>query len=60
MTSDPETISAEEIPLRGLRQMQEGGFRHLPVVADGKVVGVVSRRDFFSEDAKLLEQETEL
>ncbi|MFT4583376.1 MAG: CBS domain-containing protein [Gammaproteobacteria bacterium] len=60
MTANPETIAAEELPLRGLRQMHDGGFRHLPVVDNGKVVGVVSRRDFFREDEELLEQETSL
>ncbi|MEN8161566.1 MAG: CBS domain-containing protein, partial [Myxococcota bacterium] len=27
--------------------MQQGGFRHVVVVDDGRVVGVVSRRDIF-------------
>ena len=26
--------------------MSDGGYRHIPVVADGKVVGILSRRDF--------------
>jgi CBS domain-containing protein len=60
MTADPETITPEEIPIRGLRRMHEGGFRHLPVVAGGRVVGVVSRRDFFREEEELLDQETAL
>jgi CBS domain-containing protein len=60
MTPDPETITPAEIPLRGLRNMHEGGYRHLPVVKDGKVLGVVSRRDFFREDEELLDQETSL
>jgi CBS domain-containing protein len=60
MTADPETITPAEIPLRGLRRMHEGGYRHLPVVEDGKVLGVVSRRDFFREDEELLDQERAL
>ncbi len=60
MTPNPETVACEEIPLRGLRQMHDGGFRHLPVVDGGQVVGVVSRRDFFREDEELLDQEISL
>lgn len=60
MTPGPESITPAEIPLRGLRRMHEGGYRHLPVVEDGKVLGVVSRRDFFREDEELLDQETSL
>ena len=60
MTANPQTVTPEELPLRGLRLMHEGGFRHLPVIADGKIAGVVSRRDFFREDENLLDQETAL
>jgi CBS domain-containing protein len=60
MTANPQTVTPEEIPLRGLRLMHDGGFRHLPVVAGGKIAGVVSRRDFFREDENLLDQETAL
>lgn len=60
MTANPQTITPDEIPLRGLRAMHDGGFRHLPVVVDGKIAGVVSRRDFFREEEDLLEQETAL
>jgi len=60
MTPNPEAIAADEIPLRGLHRMHDGGFRHLPVVDNGKVVGVVSRRDFFAEDEALLDQEIAL
>ncbi|MDP6184372.1 MAG: CBS domain-containing protein [Gammaproteobacteria bacterium] len=60
MTPNPETITSAEIPLRGLRRMHDGGFRHLPVVDGTRVVGVVSRRDFFREDEEMLGQETSL
>ena len=40
--------------------MQDGGFRHLPVVDSGRVVGIVSRRDFFGEEKARLDEETNL
>lgn len=44
-TPSPVTASpsagVEELRLK----MQEGGFRHLPIVDQGKVVGLVSQRD---------------
>ena len=46
MTKNPETISAGESAVEALRRMQQGHFRHLPVVDDGKVVCILSRRDF--------------
>ena len=60
MTVDPETVDAFEIPLRALRAMHDGGYRHLPVTENDAVVGIVSRRDFFQEDERLLEDETAL
>jgi len=45
MTQDPATAE----PASGLRgaldTMLQGGFRHLPVVYGGRVVGVISMRD---------------
>ena len=45
MTADPETIDAEEPVEEAVRRMDEGSFRHLVVVSDGHVLGVVSTRD---------------
>ena len=45
MTADPEFIGAEEPVEEAVRRMDEGGFRHLPVVEGGRVLGVVSPRD---------------
>jgi CBS domain-containing protein len=45
MTRDPVTISADSTVGQALDTMLDGGFRHLPVVQEGKVVGVVSIRD---------------
>lgn len=45
MTREPETIDAEASVREAVRRMDEGAFRHLPVVEDGRVVGVLSARD---------------
>jgi CBS domain-containing protein len=45
MTADPLTIPAETGVQEALRTMLERGFRHLPVVEDDRVLGVVSMRD---------------
>ncbi len=44
-TPDPVTV-AEATPIEELRAlMAEHGVRHLPVLRDGEVVGVISERD---------------
>ena len=45
MTHDPQTISPDAALEDALRRMVDGGFRHLPVVEGGRVVGMVSMRD---------------
>ncbi len=45
MTPDPTTIGSEATAGEALDVMLSGGFRHLPVVDEGAVVGVVSMRD---------------
>lgn len=40
VTIDPETEVRE-----ALRMMVDGGFRHLPVLEESKIVGMVSMRD---------------
>jgi CBS domain-containing protein len=45
MRADFETIDAEAPVAEAVRRMDEGGLRHLPVVEDGRVVGVLSNRD---------------
>ncbi len=45
MTADPETIDAEEPLTTAIRRMDEGAFRHLPVVEGERVLGVISTRD---------------
>lgn len=45
MTGDPHTITPETDVKEALQTMLERGFRHLPVVDEGRVEGVVSIRD---------------
>jgi CBS domain-containing protein len=45
MTHDPKTVSPDTDTEDALRTMLDNGFRHLPVVEDSKVVGMVSMRD---------------
>ena len=50
MTPDPQTVSPDEDLEICLRLMRQHGFRHLPICADGKLVGVVSLRDILLRD----------
>jgi CBS domain-containing protein len=45
MTRHPETVEAGETTEHAAALMIHGGFRHLPVVDGGAVVGIVSIRD---------------
>jgi CBS domain-containing protein len=45
MTRDPETVDPDDTTEMAATLMIHGGFRHLPVVQGGDVVGVVSIRD---------------
>jgi len=58
MTPNPDTISADQKAIEALRLMDDAGYRHLPVVRDGEVVGVVSRRDFSGAEKARLDDET--
>ena len=50
MTSDPTTIGPEADIHEGLSSMFAFGFRHMPVVEGGQVVGMVSMRDLTPRD----------
>jgi CBS domain-containing protein len=45
MTRNPKTIAPDSGFTVALQMMHDGRFRHLPVVKDGKLLGVVSVRD---------------
>ena len=57
MTKNPDTIEADDYAIEALSRMSERGYRHLPVLDQGRLVGIVSRRDFLGEEIILVEEE---
>jgi CBS domain-containing protein len=49
MTRDPKTIDPNVEVDAAMKTMLDSGFRHLPVVERGQVVGMVSMRDLAAE-----------
>ncbi len=60
MTVDPDVLPPQASALDALRRMQDGGYRHLPIVDRGRLIGVVSRRDFQGEEKARLDEESGL
>jgi CBS domain-containing protein len=60
MTRDPAIMGPTGSAIDALRLMHDGGFRHVPVVAGGKVVGIVSHGDFRGLETARLDEETGL
>lgn len=50
MTRDPQTIHPDKPFDEALRLMYEGRFRHVPVVEDGRPLGIVSVREAIHPD----------
>jgi CBS domain-containing protein len=50
MTPNPRTIAPDRPFGHALHLMHEGGFRHVPVVDSGRLLGVVSSRDALGPD----------
>jgi signal-transduction protein with cAMP-binding, CBS, and nucleotidyltransferase domain len=60
MTADPVTISPEHHAIDALHEMDNHGLRHLPVVASGKICGLVARSDFLGMEVDRLDEEIHL
>jgi citrate synthase len=45
MTENPDTVQTSETAADAFKSLAEHGYRHIPVVEDGELVGIVSMRD---------------
>jgi CBS domain-containing protein len=57
MTPKPVSVSPDATVLQAMGEMRDNNLRHLPVSQNGKVVGVVSIRDFVGDDIAELDHE---
>ena len=48
MTPDPVVLREDDPMAAALNKMGAGGFRHVPVVRDGQLVGLVTGRDIWA------------
>jgi CBS domain-containing protein len=60
MTPNPVTVPPTGHAIDALREMSNRGFRHLPVVEDARIWGVVSRGDFKGMEIDRLDDEDHL
>jgi len=56
MTKNPDMLSPDDSAFDALELMQARKYRHLPVVEDGKCVGMVSVRDLYAAAKASLEE----
>ena len=57
MTANPDILGPEDSAMDALELMQNRGYRHLPVVENGKCVSIVSSRDLYASIKEALEQD---
>ncbi len=57
MTMDPDTLAPSDTAADAVRLMKLRNYRHLPVVDEGRVVGMVSVRDLYAVYNGELEQD---
>ena len=60
MTPNPVTARPQDLSIDALRAMNDGGFRHVPVIDEGKILGVVSRGNFSGVEIERLDEEVHL
>ena len=58
MTAHPHTIGPQAHAIDALRVMQDGGYRHLPILDGTKIAGIVSQGDFKGLELARLDEET--
>lgn len=59
MTPNPLTIALTSSVQQAIAEMKQSGLRHLPVVDGDEVVGMVSMRDFISDEVADVDHEYE-
>ena len=57
MTTHPQTIGPDKPFAHALLMMYEGGFRHVPIVRNGRPLGMVSARDALGLEVEEFESE---
>ena len=57
MTPDPDTVGPNDLASLALERMRTFGYRHVPVVENGKVIGIVSLRDLYAAAKSELEED---
>jgi CBS domain-containing protein len=60
MTHNPRTLTPRNTTTEALRLMQDIRCRHIPIVQEAKLLGVVSRGDFRGLELDRLDEETAL
>ncbi|HBK07329.1 MAG TPA: signal transduction protein [Acetobacteraceae bacterium] len=58
MTVQPDTLKPTATAIDALRMMQDGGYRHLPLMNGAQIVGIVSHGDFCGLERARLDEET--
>lgn len=56
MTEKPQTVTPDDPLARALQKMAVGRYRHLPVIQNGKPVGVISVRDLIQHISRLCKE----
>jgi CBS domain-containing protein len=57
MTPNPQTITADQRFGHAMHLMHLNGYRHIPVVENGRPVGIVSLRDVLGSEQLKFEEE---
>jgi CBS domain-containing protein len=58
MTRNPDTLRPTAHAIDALRMMQDGGYRHMPIVENNRILGIVSFADFSGLERARLDEET--
>lgn len=57
MTKNPVTVTIDHTVMQAIGEMRENELRHLPVTKNGKVISMVSVRDFVGKEIAELDDE---